>query len=1216
MSREWTPQQIEVINTRDTNILVSAAAGSGKTAVLVERIVALISDEENPIDIDSIVVVTFTRAAAAEMRERILARIVEQLEKNPDNKHLLRQSTLVHNAFISTIDSFCSYIVKNYYYELDLDPNYRMGTEVELKQLGAKVLSEMIEERYASAIEAKDANFFALVETYCNERSDKGLEDAITSLSEKSDSSKWPQKWLESLLEPYKVESVEDIVNQQWFTAMIKRLREELAGIEADLKPLFDACRVDGGPAYIIEFLERDKSLCCETLSIEDDFEFYNAISRLEIETKIKNNNEKRSGCGCSKEAAADVISRRAEMIKMLAQDIELFCPTSLEEQLEILKYQSPIFSELIELVKEYRKRLLAQKKKKGVFGFGDIEHFALGILVDEETDEPTKVALAFQKQFAEIMIDEYQDSNYIQEAILTSIAKENNMFMVGDVKQSIYAFRQACPELFIDKYQRYKDGNGGKLISLPKNFRSRSQVLNSTNTIFSRLMHKDLGGVEYDNDARLDYGASATYDSNPGEEGDFSTEIILVDTDKDGLDGGDFKDKIAFETKVIADKIKYLMRELKVVDSATKQLRELSYSDIAILNSKLTDGDEIIKILQENGVPAYTQSKKGFFETLEVKTVLNYLSVIDNPLQDIPLAAVLRSPIVGLKDDELALLRRPGSLYKNLLDCSEDFAAKQAIENFLNKLDFYRGIAPEVSIYQLLQMILQDTGYLAYATALPRGAQRRANLLRLVEEAVDFERSGIGGLFNFVRYIEQCKKYKEDMGEVSMVNGADDVVTLTTIHGSKGLEYPVVFVMGLGRNFNRDEIKEPILLHSSLGMASKNIHAEEQFTGVNLYHSVIKDAMTMDQDGEEMRLLYVAMTRAKEKLIMVAGLDGKPSKEGRSPLMERVKEWNVSGRELTLAIRKNPPCFMKWIIAATASDRGDYPLNDIYPEEVLVTELGSLIEHDERRREITKKIKDAAKDEEAISELKKHMSYQYPYALKQPLKNKYSVSEIKHYFMDRILLENNDDEDEQVEFEPKAVEKNATIPKFISGESEDAKVNEGAKKGTATHRFLECYDFTKEPSKDEMKAQLDAMISSGKLSKEDAKRLSWNKIYAFLASDEARRMGRAALAGRLFVEQPFVMSETPDKIFPEREVEAADEPVLVQGIIDVFWIEEDGIVLLDYKTDRVAAEQELIDCYDAQLTLYASALARSFDLPVKLKIIYSLALEKAIMLQ
>ncbi len=1241
MANKWTPEQQQVIDIRGKNILVSAAAGSGKTAVLVERIFDRITDETDPVDIDSIVVVTFTRAAAAEMRERILKRILKALEEDPGDERLLRQSTRVHNAFICTIDSFCGYVVRNHFYELDLDPGFRVASEVELKQLGAEVLEKVLEERYESVKEKQASPFYDLVNTYCTQSSDAMLVQYINDLNEKADSFPWPNQWLESLLEPYRLQSVEDLAATPWIKLGVDQLRGILAEVMAGLEALLPLCEKEGGPKYMLGHLGIDLDACQAVCKLEDDAKFYDAMRQLDLSKQAIYNNAKIRGKDTTKEAADEVIKARKVFVDQIKDANKLHGNQPLKQLLAVLAHQRPMMEELVALVKAYREALLAQKKRLGVFSFGDIAHFALEILVDEESGLPTKTAQAFQEHFSEIMIDEYQDSNYIQEAILTSIARENNLFMVGDVKQSIYGFRQACPQLFIDKYHRYKaDGELSVAIDLSKNFRSRPEVLDITNSMFYRLMHEDLGGVEYDDKAALYYGATSLYDPNPG---DYEPEILIVDTNKKSLDEADLEDKVAFEAKVVADRIRELMGSLQVVDADTATLRPLRYSDIAILSrGTKSTGDEVIKLLRDNDVPAYTQSKTGYYESLEVRTVLNLLRVIDNPLQDIPLAAVLRSPIVGLGDEDLAWLKERGkALIFSLREADENLPGKANLDAFRALLDHYRSILDETPLHQLMRQIFDETGYLAYVTALPRGRQRRANLLQLIEEAVDFEGSSLNDLFQFIRYVEDREKYKEDRGEASLVSGSDDAVVLMTIHGSKGLEFPVVFVMGMGRGFDRRDSQSSLLLHSDFGMAIKYVNAEEHYKDVNLYHNMVKRAKEMDQDGEELRLLYVAMTRAREKLILVGGLEGSLEDElERTRLQQVMTSWEKPVEELTFTRRSMPSHYLAWVLMSTAADRPRYPFKEFYPEEVVVQEVGALMEKSQELEEARKKLlaEVEAVDEDALARLKEQMAFVYPYGTSTQFKNKYSVSEIKHHRMELAFATPEEDGIEEPEFLRE--ELGAVVPRFIleqmdcvaardglAGQDPAAEadyaagqatssaphINLGAARGTATHRFFECYDFTKEPSWEEMKAQLAAMVESGLMAPEDAELLSWKQLYAFLESDIAGRMGQAARANLLYKEQPFVMSESPAVLFPELaavdEQVAEAEPVLIQGIIDVFWQEGDGLVLLDYKTDRIEKLEELDKRYHVQMQLYAEALQRSLGLPVKEKILYSLHL-------
>lgn len=1314
MGVSWTTEQQQVIDLRNRNILVSAAAGSGKTAVLVERIVKIITDKNHPVDIDHLLIVTFTNAAAAEMRERIGNAIEKALDEQPGNEHLLRQLTLIHNAQITTIDSFCLYVVRNHFHEIDLEPNFRIGDEGELKLLREDVLGRVLEQNYEEPSEA----FSDFVEGYASGRTDVALNEMILQLYEFSRSYPWPEKWLDSFVGAYRIETREELDRAEWLAPLTENICFVLKDCEQLLKQALAITHQDDGP----DMYEK---------AVQSDLEKYEGLSRLtsfcELSGALSDIKYDRLASSRGFEGDPD----KLELVKSLreqAKDVVkklckqyFFC--SPEMMIEQLERTEPMLEEVVRLTKQFADEFAAAKRRKNLVDFHDVEHFALQILVDEETEKAKKTAEEFRDTFEEIMIDEYQDSNEVQETLLRSISREergeNNIFMVGDVKQSIYRFRLARPELFMKKYDSYSlEESTTQRIDLHKNFRSREEVLTCTNDIFYKIMARSLGNVEYDAEAALYPGAS--YPAMPVQENPvgekaaedekvsgkqingFTPEILLADSNDELLEDTELSDKKTLEAKIVAEEIRHLMKTQPVTDKATGELRAARYSDIVILLRSLSGwADSLVEVLNGNGIPAHTVSSTGYFSTVEVQTVLSMLRLLDNPRQDIPMAAVLRSPMAGLTDEELAVLRlEDGSvpfheavlelaegLYeedgqKEISDSEADSEADQKqgrnadgkkeddIETTAHRklLKFYkkyrqlRQLVPDTPIHELIEIILRETGYGHYVAAMPAGSRRTANLNMLLEKAAAYEKTSYKGLFHFVRYIDELQKYDVDFGEADMVGENEDVVRIMSIHKSKGLEFPIVIVSGMGKNFNKQDTRSKMVLHPELGIGLDYMDGKKRIKSPTIAKKAIAKQIELENLGEELRVLYVALTRAKEKLILTGTL--KDAAEKLEFYRQQANLSKAADRPLSYLTREGASGYLDWILPAVLSYGDKYPVRIVEAAELVLDEVENQLEQNENLTERIGEIK--AADPQLVGQLKQRFSQRYPYQTDILRKNKYSVSELKHRAMREKF------EAEQEETIPAFLEEpvTPTIPLFIqrqgsveqeaqnkaqdAGQEAESKAeqkiksntaNRGALRGTAVHRVMECYDFASEKSVYE---QMEAMEKEEKITA-DMRALVKEQIVAdFVSSETGRRMALAQRGGALYREKPFVMGFTEEELenygfgagaqMIENEVQTEnaqqeivlenvsrenhmheEDLTLIQGIIDVFWIEDDGITVLDYKTDRVDTAQELIDRYATQLKLYADALERVFatrKLKVKEILIYSFRLEKLISIE
>lgn len=1197
MAVKYTPDQQKVIDLRDSNILVSAAAGSGKTAVLTERIVNMVCDESKPVDIDRLLVVTFTNAAAAEMRERIGVKIAERMEANPLSEHIQKQAALIHNAQITTIDSFCLFLLRNHFQEIGIDPAFRIADSGEITLLSADVMQELMEARFAS----EDPAFRECVEFFCSDGKESALETKITDLAEFAASFPWPEKWLEERKEDYPaVES--DFEQSKCGKYLVKYLGKMTAGWIEKLTRAKKLCEEPDGPHMYgasfdaeIEMLEKVQK--CKTLE-----EFG---SRLPAVNFASLSGARDSSVNKDKrKLAADI---RNEVKESVLDAAAVFFKTSAETAgKRSMACHGPV-STLIDLTLDYMARMAEKKREKKIVTFSDVEHFALDILLrsDENGNPvPSDVALEYRKHFAEILIDEYQDSNMVQEYLLSAVSGEQegnyNRFMVGDVKQSIYKFRLARPELFLEKYKSYTADGSCRRIDLSKNFRSRVQVVNTVNQVFERLMSDEVGRIEYDAAAALYPGAE--YPENSGCE----SEYLLIEKPEKGAEENN-KER---EALAIANKIKALKKDFRVTDKTTGQLRDLKYSDIVILLRTTTGWDEPFKkVLESQGIPVFISSKSGYFNATEVQELLQVLAVLDNPRRDIPLYGCMKSVFGGFNEEEIALIRvtdRTVCLYEALQQTAageERTPLAEKAAAFLETLEKYRKYTVYMPIRELLTKLVTDFDYLNYVTALPAGSKRRANVELLFTKASDFEGTSYFGLFHFIRYMEQLQKKEVDFGEAEMLDENADVVRIMSIHKSKGLEFPVTFVSSLSKKFNKQDIHGSLLLDMDYGLGVAYTNPEKRVSGSTLRKATLACKLTEDMLAEELRVLYVALTRAKEKLILTGVVDKPEEQLGliRQQASEHITYADFMESETYYD-------FLKPILGKT-----DIALRVVPADELKTEELTEQFEMAERRE----KLEHAADFSEPASaqELRDRLRAVYAYEHLKDLYTKTTVSELK------IAAMAEKDEAAFHTFEEK--EPTPYIPAFRREEEEVT----GTVRGNAYHRAMELLDFgvlfggkdfsdfeqysvyvSEESFAQELHRFLEQEVSEKRLLPEYLQAVKEEKILRFLASPLGFRMWKAELEGKLYREQPFMLGIGANRVnsdFPE------EEKVLVQGIIDVFWEEEDGIVLLDYKTDSVQSLDALWNRYATQLDYYGEALEKLMGQPVKEKYLYSFRLEK-----
>ena len=1185
MSVKWTSEQQKVIDLRNRNILVSAAAGSGKTAVLVERIIRRLTEDDTPTDVDRLLIVTFTEAAAAEMKERISAAIEKKLEERPGDIRLERQATLIHSAQITTIHSFCLVVIRDHFHVIGIDPGFRIAEEGELKLLKQDVLEELLEECYAEAKE----EFLDFTERFGSGKSDKKIEEIILKMYEYSRSYPRPDRWLDQCVKAYASEDLEVRAEE--------RVRMRAADIERVLKRGLKICEEPDGPYMYGDMLDSDLQELEELQQAENFDAMYSAAAGFKWK---RLSSKKDDTVSPDKKEKVKKLREQAKSLLKGMQEDYFYAPREVWQQ--DMQDALPSVVTLTELVKRFAHMLDEKKRLRNMIDFNDMEQFALAILTEEKDGElvPSAVSGEYQDRFDEVMIDEYQDSNLVQETILTSVSRvsrgEYNIFMVGDVKQSIYSFRLSRPELFMEKYNTYslKDSVTQR-IDLHKNFRSREEVLDSVNDIFRQIMKKELGGIEYDDSAALYPGAE--FPPLPSGKEDFcKSELLLLDKEDTG-DGDERQE----EARMIARRIRELIRDGVVLDKETREYRRVQYRDIVILTRSIRGWAEVFSsVLGEEGIPAYSVSREGYFETYEVSVLLDYLKILDNARQDLPLAAVLTSVFGGLNTRELAEIRiaYPNvPFYEAAAMCAESDEAGDAymeelrgkLRRFYDQVRYFREKVPYTPIHELLEEIIDKTGYGLYIAAMPGGAQRMANVEMLTERATAFEGTSYKGLFNFVRYIAQLKKYDVDYGEAGIMDEQADTVRIMSIHKSKGLEFPIVFAAGMGKKFNTQDTKGSVLLHPDWGAGVDLIDLKRRTKTPTFLKKMIREETALENLAEEMRILYVALTRAKEKLIMTGA--AKITEDGAVSDIPSV--FRAEGAK----------CYLDWVLPCILSDETG-KVKQESPVEVSVFRAEDLTPQQEEAQaevmaEDVLRNWDASQvyEPELRERLDAQIDYVYPFEDEGKMKLKFTVSELKKW---ASLAE---EAGEEMYEEPVVV---PLIPEFLKEEE----ILTGAPRGSAYHKLLELLDFTVDYDVENLTAAVQQLRQEGRLTDEMAECIRSKDILRFLGCRSGRRMTDAARNGKLYKEQPFVLSVDASEIYPE---DRSGEKILVQGIIDVYFEEPNGLVVLDYKTDKVRNGNELKEKYHAQLDYYAQALEQLTEKPVKEKIIYSFTLGEEI---
>ena len=1218
---KWTKEQEQAITEDGANILVAAAAGSGKTAVLVERIINKIINKN--IDIDKLLVVTFTNAAAQEMRERVLDAIYNKLEENPEDERLQRQITLINKASICTIDSFCLDVIKNNFYEIDISPNFRIADTAETNLLKQDILEELFENKY----ESQDKNFTKLVTTYTSYRDDTPLKDLVLKVYEYIQSNPFPAKWLEEKVEMFNVNDRLDtnFAKTVWGEKLLEEIEEELIDdilmLQKVKLQLSREPELDKYEKVIDEDIEKLEMLKINLDSWDKAYEIANNIKFRTWPADKKLLYEEKDIAKKVRDSVKKKLKKKTDRIlifnsKEANQDIY-----DMYEILDLLK----------NLILEFDNQFEKAKKERNILDFNDIEHLALKILLNEDEKGnliPSEVAKMYQERFSEIAIDEYQDSNLVQESILTAIQKNNNIFMVGDVKQSIYRFRQARPELFLEKYASYKlkedkKENENLKIKLFKNFRSRENILAFTNLIFENIMSNLLGDIEYNEDEFLNLGAN--YKELEGKS--IKNEISIIDLKDKEDDNTNLTEENIEETyeetkqilesteveaKVVAKQIQEIINtNQKVYDIKKEQFRNATYKDIVILLRSTKDIAPIYeKEILNLGMPVFSDTSAEYLDSIEIQTIMAILKVIDNPLNDIPLVTSLRSAIGGFTDNDLVQIRlcdKYDNFYNTMLKAKLNVPQelKNKIEQFLANIKKWREEKEYLGLDELIWKIYTDTGFYNYVGLMPNGDLRQANLKKLFERAKQYETASFKGLFNFINFIEKLQLSSGDLGSAKLISENENVIRIMSIHKSKGLEFPIVFLSGCGKQFNLMDLNNNILLHHDMGFGVKYINYGRQIEYDTLSKAAMRNRLLQDTLSEEMRILYVALTRAKEKLYITA--TSKDVKKELDNLKDIVQMYPKTGNKINPVLVKKYKRYIDWILISRLYDSKNFEkltnTNIINKNDVL---KDTKDKSKEESIDVLKKLESVEENKEEIKVIEKLINFKYPYELATTIPTKTSVTRIKQMnqeeaekevYLDKII-NHNEKLNKQTNFK---------TPNFLKEDKEE--VFTSAQKGTLVHLCMQKLNCKKTYTITDIKDLISELQVKKIITEQEAQAINANKVYQFTKSKIWQEI---SLAKEVYQEKPFYINIHAKEIFKEN----IDENILVQGIIDLYYIDkDDNLVLVDYKTDYVedGKEKDLVNKYKEQLKLYSNALEKALHKNVYKKYIYSVYLSKEI---
>ncbi|MFJ7832156.1 helicase-exonuclease AddAB subunit AddA [Peribacillus sp. NPDC097284] len=1207
----WTEEQWKAIWAKDQDILVAAAAGSGKTAVLVNRIIQKVILEDNPIDVDELLVVTFTNASAAEMRHRVSEALEKEINENPHSQHLRKQLSLINRASISTLHSFCLEVIRKYYYLTDIDPGFRIADSTEAQLLRDEVMEELFEEQYG---QGDNEAFFKLVDAFTSDRNDDALQNIVRSLYDFSRSNPDPDQWLNHAAQMYDLAEGAGIDDLPFIESLQFDIGLQLDTAKDLLERSLELTKVPGGPAPRAENYLADLDLVAKLARVKDSS--WNALYE-EIQN-VKFGTAKRcTGEDFNKEIVDEATKQRDKAKKIIKSLQEELFSRKPESYLRDIRELKGYVDTLIMLVKQFEQRFFAAKSEKNLVDFADLEHYCLDILTGETIDgerTPSEAAIEYRNQFKEVLVDEYQDTNLVQESILRLVTADGeysgNLFMVGDVKQSIYRFRLAEPNLFLGKYARFThDGaDSGLRIDLNRNFRSRREVLDGTNFLFQQLMGLTVGEIDYDEDAQLKKGAPYP------EDKEYPIELHLIDgaadTSEAGQDNEDSEvgfeaeelEKAQLEARMMARLIKQAINEKQqIYDTKTKQYRSATYRDMVILLRSMPWAPQIMEEFKKQGIPVYANLSSGYFEATEVAIMISLLKVIDNPQQDIPLASVLRSPIVGMDEEEMSQIRlyHTGTYYEALADFyrkgdpDEHPDLYRKASTFYKKLVKWRKLARQEALSDLIWLLYRETQFYDFAGGMPGGKQRQANLRALYDRARQYEASSFRGLFRFLRFIERMQERGDDLGAARALGEQEDVVRLMTIHSSKGLEFPIVFIAGLARQFNMMDLRKPYLLDKDYGFAAKYVNSELRITYPSLPQLAFKKKKQLELIAEEMRVLYVALTRAKEKLHLIASISDAEKTQQKWISQAMHGEWLLKDHA-----RAGAKSYLDWIgpslvrhrdfqgITGFGFEMESHPSNwsiSVIPmEELTVLDEEEAILQEQLLEHVRKSEK-VDLESEFVDAVKEQLNWEYGEHEATVHRSKQSVSELKRQYELR-------DEQSSTELLRKFKSPITKRPVFMQEKSLTP-----AERGTITHLVMQHIDLTSDITIPSIERLLVDLIQRELLTEEQREAVNPETIIDFFESDIGKRLRKAPTIRR---EVPFTMSLPAKEAYSDWE--KGEEEVLIQGVIDCIFEDEQGLVLLDYKTDAITgrfasgyegAKDILADRYRMQLELYTRAV-------------------------
>lgn len=1189
----WTTAQQEAIEDRGSNLLIAAAAGSGKTAVLVQRIIELITIDK--IDIDRLLIVTFTNAAAGEMRERIANAIVKELEKKDENEeHLRKQITLLNRASITTIHSFCIEVVKKHFHLIDIDPSFRIGDMTENNILKLESMEDLFEKEY----EKGDKRFFDLVESFGGNREDTQLQELIEKIYSFIQSQPKPMEWLIEKTEDFNIEG-SNLDNMPWVTTLKNTIDIQLRGAKGLLIEAKKMCLQPLGPEGYLDAINADIVIIDTLLgSLDEDLSYiYNQLISTEFKRLGRLAKDTNSEL---KDQAKDLRDKSKDIIKNIIENIFARSP---EEYMEDLKNVYPLMQYLCSLVNDFTLTYMDKKSEKGIVDFNDLEHYTLKVL------EHDNVAKEYRDKFEYVFIDEYQDSNIVQETLINYIKRENNLFMVGDVKQSIYRFRLADPTLFISKYESFnsKKGELNRRIDLSKNFRSREEIIKGVNYIFKNLMSRQLGEIDYTEDAYLYPGGSF----QPLK--DTAIELNIIEKDYKGTEesiGEELEElnDIEVEAKIAAQRIKGILKT-EIYDTKEEKYRQVEFRDIVILMRATQNWAQIfLETLIKENIPTYADIGSGYFESIEISIFINLLKIIDNKRQDMPLLSVMRSPIGRFTLDELVEIRlvdKKGNFYEAMIKYSrhedKDHELQQKTIEFIERLHMWSEMARYMKISEFIWKLFSETKYYYYVGAMPGGFQRQANLRILLDRAAQFEQTSIRGLFNFIKFIDKLQGSKGDMGDAKTLGENDNVVRIMSIHKSKGLEFPVVVLAGTGKNFNLRDTSASVLLHKDLGIGPKFVDLNLRTYRDTIIKLSMKDKLKIESLSEEMRILYVALTRPVDKLIILGSVKN---------LKKQVEKWIKPLNSYLIASAKSYADWFGMVLTKHPNLESLRSLSEfeIRPEEMLEDDSSWACNIYRRKDILMNKLEEDIMDDNLKNQLLNYsidgdrvgnkivydrLNWTYSHEESTKIPSKMSVSEIKDASVKDV--------DKMGYSIPPLIIK----PKFLEGKKEYTR----AEKGTILHFIMQHLDLNEIKEGKDIDLLINNMIDREIITREEVMEIDVNKIAIFFNSPLGQRMLQSKSVNR---EVSFNMRRRAQEVIVG--LQDSQENLLIQGTVDCYFEEGDELVLVDYKSDEITEQnnvENIIRKYEIQLELYKDALERIIGKKVRESYIYLFDINK-----